>query len=200
MPRGVEPHGGRVQQRPPRSPTVAAPGRMGPQIALPVRGIDPLREPVSGRTVEMHLADGRGLVLQIAQPFAHREHIVGQPRAELSHTDGVGEFPGDQGLPARRTERRVAKRPFEQDPVACQPVEVRRGLPRITIDPQGSPSVVVGDDHEQIGGAAIVTRIRSGPEARRQAHRQEQRRKRGKHRSAEDHSRTTDRATRFERV
>ena len=46
-------------------------------------------KPCVRRAVEVHLADRRGLVVQVAEPFAHGEHLVGEPGRELRHPDGV---------------------------------------------------------------------------------------------------------------
>ena len=46
VPRGVEPDRGGVLERPPRPAMVAAPRGMSPELALPLRGIDPIREPM----------------------------------------------------------------------------------------------------------------------------------------------------------
>ena len=113
---------------------VAAARRMLAQAAFPVRRVDPHVESVGRRPVEMHLADGRGLVIQVAEPFAQGEHLVGETRRELRHADGVRELPRDQRLPARRAERRVAIRPLEQRP--CRASASRFGVAR-----RGSPSI-----------------------------------------------------------
>ena len=169
---GVEPDRGGVPERTPGPPVIAAPRRILPQMLQPVRRVEPQREAVCRRPVEVHLADRRRPVIQVAEPLAHREHLVGEPGRELRHPDGMRELPRDQRLPARRAEGRVAIRPPEEDPVPRQRVQVRRGAPRVALDPEGPPAVIVGDDQQQVGTfARLPVRVGPGVRSVRQAYR-----------------------------
>ena len=144
---------------------IAAPGRMLPQVLQPVRRVDPQREAVRRRPVEVHLADGRGPVIQVAEPLAHGECLVGEPGRELRHPDGMRELSRDQRLPARRAERRVAVGPLEEHPFRASASRLgvaRRGSPSIPSVPPAWSSAMISS---RLGRSTGFGRVGSGPAA-----------------------------------
>ena len=135
-----------------------------------------------GEAVEFVEAAGHGMVgiLGAVVPFAEgRRDVAGgvegvgdrlfvkvQPLGPRAHAmDSAARMvaAGEEFGPGGRAER-ADEEAIEARTVACQAVQVGRGQVRVAVDADVAPALVVGQDHQDIGGLAQVrTRPGSSP-------------------------------------
>jgi hypothetical protein len=168
---GVQPDARGILERPP--------GRLGPDLGryglrpnlrlpgLPHRvfGHDHLEavQTRRGGTIEMHLAESRGPVAGGAQLPRQRRLALFQRRSQHRHAGRMGHLPGQERLPGRRRDGRVAVVAGKVDPLTGQPVQIRRTRQPIAVRPQHVSRVVVGNQEQQVGTALAPCQNRRDP-------------------------------------
>ena len=121
-------------------------------------------EPGRRGAIQVHFPEDGGAVAGRLELFRQRRLVQRERRGEARHTRHVRQLSGEETLPRRSADRRIAVVARKARPLRCQPVQVRRGRQPVAVAAHHVCGVVVGQQEEEIrlarGGASTRRRRR----------------------------------------